>query len=308
MTQTSGDLTLCGWRVRSEWPLPELLPWTGGDRPVDLTIRTGEVPARLPGAVDGGPLVQVNADGLLRYSIRDVADYLVREGREVVIDTRLPAETPDVALFLLGSVFGFLCHQRGLLPLHASCVTFGDRAIAFAGPSGVGKSTVAAALLAGGAKLVSDDVTVIDVHAEGGPVVLPSFPRQKLWRDTLTALSITPGRRLRGVVDLEKFDRPVLDRFHPDAIPLAMICQLRSLNIGRTLEIEGLRGVRSMRMLQNNVYRRRSASLMGLSAQQFRDVGLLAQQVPQRALRMPINLPLALELAKDLPSRLETAG
>ncbi|CAK0744895.1 hypothetical protein CCP1ISM_10051 [Azospirillaceae bacterium] len=144
------DLTLCGWRVHSDWPLPELLPWHGSDRPVDVWIRRGEVPESLPGIRSGDPLLQVNGEGLARFAIPGVAAYLIREGREITIATRLPDHAPDVGLFLFGTVFGVLCHQRGVLPLHASCVAFGERAFAFAGVSGSGKSTLAAALVARG--------------------------------------------------------------------------------------------------------------------------------------------------------------
>ena len=106
MSATVKDLSLCGWRVHSEWPLPELMPWAGNDRPVDIVIRRGTVPGKLSGAVRETPLVQVNDQKWLRYSVRNVADYLVRGGKEVIIDTAHTEDTPDVALFLLGSVLG----------------------------------------------------------------------------------------------------------------------------------------------------------------------------------------------------------
>ena len=34
----SADYVLCGWRVRSALPLPEVAPWRGDDRPPDVTI------------------------------------------------------------------------------------------------------------------------------------------------------------------------------------------------------------------------------------------------------------------------------
>jgi hypothetical protein len=299
------DLALCGWRVSTEWPLPELLPWTGEDRPVDITIRLGDVPPELPGQVQTTPLVQVNDAGWVRYTIRNIATFLVKDGREITIDTPHSPDIPDVGLFLLGSVFGFLCHQRGLLPLHASCVAFGERAIAFAGASGMGKSTISACLLAQGAQLVSDDVTVIDVHAPGGPMVLPSFPRQKLWRDTLDALDLAPGRRLRGTVEMEKFDRPVGTLFRDAPIRLAGVCELRSRireDRPRLIPCDGLIAVR---MLHRNIYRRRAATMLGFGNRLLQDAASLAKMLPHHALFTPDRLHRVTETGTELKDLLE---
>lgn len=294
------DLTLCGWRVRTEWPLPELLPWTGDNRPVDISIRLGKVPATLPNLVQKRPLVQVNEEGCLRYTIRNVADYLVRDGREVTIDTPLPIDAPDVALFVLGSVLGFLCHQRGLLPLHASCVAFKGRVLAFAGHSGAGKSTMATLLLAQGAQLLSDDITVIDVHAEGGPIVLPSFPRQKLWRDTLDAFGLEPGRYLRRTVGLEKFDRPVAGHFQAAPMRLDGLFQLLSRGREDAPRRTPIVGLPAVRMLYENVYRRNAAGLLGLSDRIFKDCALLAKSLPHEALFLPDGIDKMSRIGSEL--------
>jgi hypothetical protein len=216
----------------------------------------------------------------------------VRDGNEVVIDTPHPPGTADVALFLLGSVLGFLCHQRGLLPLHASCIAFEGKVFAMAGHSGSGKSTLAALLLAQGARLLSDDVTVIDIRAEGGPLVLPTYPRQKMWRDTLDALGIAPGRYLRRTVHLEKFDRQVADRFEPARMRLDGVCQLYLQMRESSLRVEALDGLRAVRMLYENVYRRTAAGLLGLADRVFEDCALLGGQLAHHALVVPNGLEI----------------
>lgn len=305
VTDTMDDLTLCGWRVSTEWPLPELLPWAGEDRAVDITIRLGEVPRELPGTVQTAPLVQVNDAGWVRYTVRNIATFLVKDGRDITIDTPHSPTTPDIALFLLGSVFGFLCHQRGLLPLHASCVAFGERAIAFAGASGMGKSTISACLLAQGAQLVSDDVTVIDIHAPGGPMALPSFPRQKLWRDTLDALNLPAGRRLRGTVEMEKFDRPVGAFFRNAPIRLERICELASHIREEKPRLTLCDGLVAVRMLHRNIYRRRAATMLGFGGRMLQDVASLAKTLSHRTLFMPRGLSKVVATDGELRDLLE---
>ena len=52
---------------------------------------------------------------------------------------------------------------KGGIPLHSSAIAFGDRGIAFSGPSGGGKSTIANLLISSG-QLLNDDFNVILPH------------------------------------------------------------------------------------------------------------------------------------------------
>lgn len=276
---------LCGWRVRSGVPLPDLLPWTGDDRSPDLTIRVGAVAARLDdpalgGLVFEGPLFQAARDGTCRFAVPGVAVYRIdAAGREVVVDPTVDPAASDVRLFLLGTVFGILCLRRGLLPLHASCVRVGDRAVAFAGPSGIGKSTLAAAFLTRGHTVLADDVTVVDLNGADGPIVLPAFPRLKLWRDALDGLGLDTGglERVRGA--LEKYGLPLEHAFRPEPLPLAAVYHLIEATDPRHAGLERLDGATGIAEMHHAVYRRGLMTRARQGAPILRGAARLAGQV-----------------------------
>ena len=74
------------------------------------------------------------------------ATFLIRGGREIVIDAAPGVEQRLIRLFLLGPALALLLHQRRFLVLHASAVMIDGAAVAFVAEKGMGKSTLAAAL------------------------------------------------------------------------------------------------------------------------------------------------------------------
>jgi hypothetical protein len=258
------DGFLCGWRVRSDLHLPELAPWSGEDRPPDLVIRLGPVPDRLNDLVEDGPFLQIDRRGKCLLRLENVAAYLVNGPGEVVVSPRPGAADVEIRLFLLGSVLGLLCHQRGLFPLHASCVAIGGKAAAFSGPSGAGKSTAAAQFALRGHELLADDVCVIDAHAAGGPLVLPSFPRLKLWQDALHALNISREGLERNRPGQDKYHYLRAEAFPVAPVPLGGIFLLRAAGPGVPEESVRLsRPVEMIAALSEEVFRPQAGSALG---------------------------------------------
>src|SRR6516165_2893644 len=108
------DHIICGWRVRTELPLPEVALWRGADRPVDVEIGLGSVPA----ISDNGKYLETMRDGQVLLDLSPVVRFLVAPNC-VVVDTPHSPETPDWRARLLGPALGLLCYLRGVLPLHA---------------------------------------------------------------------------------------------------------------------------------------------------------------------------------------------
>jgi hypothetical protein len=198
------DYRLFGLRVRSEIRLPELFPAEGPGAP-DIAIHLGTI-----GGAPGAFGIEKDGDALT-LTIPDIARYRVRGGNEILIDLCKGAPERNVRLYLLGSAFGALLHQRGSLPLHANAVEINGHAVAFMGASGAGKSTLAAWFHDHGHKVIADDICLVGFDDQNTPHVAPGLPRLRLWKEALEVMGrSTSGLKRSYVSDkFDKFDVPI---------------------------------------------------------------------------------------------------
>jgi hypothetical protein len=259
------DYALFGWRLRGEFALPDLLPWRGEDRPPDIEIIQGAVPEVLPESRQLGCAVQIAADRRIRFSVPGVAAFLIDGDSRVTIDAALPADAPEIRIFLFGTVLGILCYRRGLIPLHAAAVEIGGRAILLAGPSGVGKSTLAAALAARGHRVLTDDLCAVRREPDGSVSVLTSFPRVRLWRDALEALGLSPAGLERSRPDLEKYHVPTSAGGGLTVPPGVCICLYRSA-VDAAIRTEIVRGYATLQTQRSLIYRYQLGLALGAHA------------------------------------------
>src|SRR5207302_2010220 len=223
-------------RIASELPLPELRAAIGAE-PAEVFVRLGAVPAPL--GLEPG--IHAAAGGTLLV-IEDVGRYWVADGASVIVEPLLEAPDRNVRLFLLGSVLGLVLHQRGLLPLHANAVEIGGRAFLFMGPSGEGKSTLAAWFHDRGLRVIADDVCVAERQRDGRLLAFPGIPRLRLWKDALEATgrcSRSYERSYRGDDSYEKFDVPIAAR-GDEPVEIAALCELAQGDRTAIRRLEGL--------------------------------------------------------------------
>jgi hypothetical protein len=135
----------------------------------------------------------------LRYAgICEVA--LDRGRRQIAVHPSPEAEPDLISVFLEGGVLAHVLAAEGLLVLHASAVQVGDRALAIAGPSGVGKSTLAALLCAAGARLVADDALRVDA-TDSGSVCFPGSRRLRLRSSAASLGDMIEGAAVGATAD-----------------------------------------------------------------------------------------------------------
>jgi hypothetical protein len=255
-----------GLTIESQIVLPEL-PRCEAEGPADVEIRFGAVEDRLDAAVEVDREVTAKP-GALRMDYAP-ARYLVLGGREIVIAPNGSSSERDIRSYLLGSAMGAICHQRGLLPLHANAVEVAGRAIAFAGPSGAGKSTLAAYFRQAGRRLLCDDVCAISFDAAGVPMAWPGIPRIKLWGDALEAFGRDPEGLERVFDGEDKFSLPFPADPLLSAIPLARIYMLHRAAADSRSGVRPQSGAEAFNYVISNIYRREFAAPLGRSKALF---------------------------------------
>jgi hypothetical protein len=157
---------------------------------------------------------------LLRFPT--LADFEVSPRGDRVIGAPAPG-VPRVTMrhLLLDQVLPLALHLRGRLALHASAVEVaGFGAIAFAGPAGAGKSTLAAACAARHASIIADDCLVF-ARDNGSPAIVPGYPGVRLWPDAIRGLRLTSSSD-RQVAHYTRKRRVVTGRVRPGNAPVPL--------------------------------------------------------------------------------------
>jgi hypothetical protein len=195
--------SLCGLHTRSDIPLTSISSSQSAGASADILIQIA--PGHPPAAKNlNRGVLEHSGEGWL-IKIQGVADYEVIRGREIRVWPATGATQKDIEIFLSGLVWATLCHQRGLLPLHASAVTTKGGIVAFAGPSGSGKSTTAALMGTLGYELVTDDMLPISFNREAVPGAWPYLRRLKLHDRAVVQLALTSTDVVSEELDKEKY-------------------------------------------------------------------------------------------------------
>jgi hypothetical protein len=155
---------------QSDWPLPSFAAMAPCSAPADITVRRacGPLPERQPLCAHGN--VTSFSDGF-RYCADD-------EGTlDTFGDNRVdfrPCKTGKDLLptAFFGTVAALLLAWRGRVPLHGTAVEIDGQAVLICGNAGAGKSTLAAGLIGLGARLISDDLSILHLGAHGNMPML----------------------------------------------------------------------------------------------------------------------------------------
>ena len=173
----------CGLRIRSELPLDlpvvdspawdvELTngaPMEGSEQPPAGTLVAERV---TPDGAGWWYRATETPDGYVLRFVR-VGDVLVsRDLTRIVVRPDVAGRAHLFPVLVAGTVSAFVLSMRGDTVLHASAVAVDGTALAFVGPSGAGKTTLATLMCLAGASIVADDVLTVEpgppASCEGG--------------------------------------------------------------------------------------------------------------------------------------------
>ena len=147
---------------------------------VDVVVRDGVVAMRLPSAVVSEPNFDAAPGLFLHRGGPRAGRYLVRGGDQVFVQRHPRAVASMVAQQFTACVLPAVLRQRGLLVLHANAAVVGENAVLIGGESGAGKSTTLAALLDRGGRMLSDDVSALQLGENARIEALPGPARIRL--------------------------------------------------------------------------------------------------------------------------------
>jgi hypothetical protein len=145
-----------------------------------------------------GPWLRIGrkTDGYV-FRFRRFADFHWSPRQRVLTcHVRQRAQMRTVRHLLLDQVLPLISGGEDGSGLHASAVVVEDEAVAFAGKTGLGKSTLAASFAAAGFPALTDDCLIVKEDREHF-VAVPTYSSLRLWNDSANALGGALGRRHR---------------------------------------------------------------------------------------------------------------
>ncbi|MDO9271259.1 MAG: hypothetical protein Q7T96_19305 [Methylobacter sp.] len=252
-----------------------------------VCIFKGKVPESLPGASATGVNWALTKDTFL-LQVPRIARFYVSQGSEIIVEPRPSVDDAAIVPFLLSTALGALLHQRGECVLHASVVSHENKAVALCGNTGIGKSTLCAALCFAGYRFIADDMALIRFDKQHNPSVLADSRQHRLWQDAIHLLGLNE-RKGEPVRDrIEKYHIAPVSGIVTDSITLKTIILLKRAEVRDQLpEIKRLRVADAAALLRNEVFRPNLASKMGRDAELFQQIAQLLKHVDVFMLTRP---------------------
>lgn len=232
--------------------------------------------------------VQIVPEGVV-YRMYPVGVIFIRKDSEIILQPIPESQPALVSDMIVNHGMALILHQRGHFVLHASSVEVDGGAVAFAGDSGLGKSTTAAMFDQQGDRVLSDDVVALDTLAPR-PALLPAFPQVKLLPDAVASLyGVSDALPPQFEDSAKRVYRPDSD-FPQTPLPLKAIYLLER---GDRTEIQPIPARQALFELFPHSYIARQVKMFGVDllkgtgteAKHFSNIARVAGSVPIRRLR-----------------------
>lgn len=222
------------------------------------------------------------------WLVKDDA-YFVLTREEILVDP-VPLDAGRME-YLGTSVLPLWLQLSGRPVLHAAAVCLGGGAVGLLARSGGGKSTLASALVARGARLLCDDHVV--VHFEGGVGrVWSGRPDVRLWPDSARRLGVDVEALPRVVPSSEK--RRVALGADDGSLPASEWCPLKVVYVLRRyggedggVSVEPLPPAEALMALLACGQMAGVSEMVGAGPQRLPPLARIVREIPVRRLRYP---------------------
>ncbi len=290
---------ISGLSVRAEMELPGVIPFPVPPGCEDVRINRRPVPESLEGFTAHGPGWELDESRFL-LRLPGIGRFLASGGSTLDMEPAPEADSADAIPFLLGTGLGALLLQRGGLVLHASAVSLDGQAYVFCGRSGIGKSTLAAALCRAGCRFLNDDVCAIDTDGTTAPVIWPDGRHLKLFEESIARLDLAPRRRqpVRSGIGKSYVEPPGPGPDGP--APVAAIYILRDRVLPDNPGIERLSPLNGAQALLNESYRPTLTLAMARGSRQVAATAAVLRHAQIFTLTRPRDLGILDQTADEL--------
>jgi hypothetical protein len=284
-----------GLSVTSDITLPELPKMIIKEHHTDIVIETADLSKPWSELAPPQKKTVVEKD-LFMFLVPKVAIFSIQKGERIIVSPMKGSDEDEIRLFILGTCMGALLIQRKVLPLHGSALAIAGKAYGFIGDSGAGKSTLASAFLSKGYQLLSDDVIAISFAHDNTPFVLPAYPQQKLWQESLQQFGME-NSCYRPIYQREtKYAVPVPAKFYTEPLPLAGLFELIKTE-SENIEIHRIQSLERLQTLFLHTYRNFLIPRAGLTEWHFNTSVKIMNQISIFQLRRPTSGFTAHQLA-----------
>jgi hypothetical protein len=227
------------------------------------------------------------------------------DGRTIACRPLENSSAESFQSYLLGQVLSYALIKQGHEPLHATAIVIDGAAVAFLGASGQGKSTLAAAFLSAGCRLLTDDLLVIrDV---GGVLCgFPGPPRIKLFPGAARRFLPDEASLARMNPDSNKFIIGLPPKYvHPTTAPVRACFILDGLDDGK-LQITTLSGAPSCMALLGATFNKRLVGAARLQ-RQFVTARHWAERIPVKRVRYAWRIDAIEDVVRAISEDVNTA-
>jgi hypothetical protein len=227
-----------------------------------------EVDEWKPARVDDDS-VEFEIDGLnnIIVDIHDMAKFTIKNGNYMnIVPHSEDYWENEIVTYIVGVAFATLLLQRDVFSIHGSAICANNQAFIIVGEAGAGKSSIAREFIQSGYKLLSDDLSAISTKNQ--LYVIPSFPTQKMWKNTMDAYESSPDPSKKIFHDVDKFYVDAQDHFEESSKQLGGIIWLEESEV-EEVTLTKLEKNQALEVLLIHAFIEDMVEKLGLKTQQF---------------------------------------